>query len=140
MMWLIPRTDPGALTEYRRPHAGGVSTEDGKLLPYGSYPRLVMLWMYAECAHAIDIPPEERDPITSICDFLLALDVGTRGNRYRVRAGGAALRLPLPRRPRGDAGDSVHRASEGLARRRMRAMAHRIAAWRPRTATLSAGS
>ena len=26
MMWLIPRSDPGALTEYRRPHVGAVST------------------------------------------------------------------------------------------------------------------
>ena len=72
MMWLIPRSDPGALTEYRRPHAGGVSTERGALLPYGPFPRLVMLWMYAECAHAGHLPPEQRNPVSSICDFLVA--------------------------------------------------------------------
>ena len=77
MMWLIPRSDPGTITEYCRPHAGGVSTERGAPLPHGPYPRLVMLWMYAECAHAVEIPPQERDPITSICDFLLALDIET---------------------------------------------------------------
>ena len=78
MIWLIPRFDPGALTEFRRPHSGGVSTEGGAPLPHGPYPRLVMLWMYAECAHAVDIPPEQRDPIASISDFLLALDIETR--------------------------------------------------------------
>ena len=43
MMWLMPRSDPGAFTEYRRPHAGGVSTDDGRPLPWSPYPRLVML-------------------------------------------------------------------------------------------------
>ena len=75
MMWLIPRSDPGALTEYRRPHAGGVSTTSGRRLPYGPYPRLIMLWMYAECAHALDVPPQQRDPVASISDFLLALGI-----------------------------------------------------------------
>ena len=77
MMWLIPRSDQGALTEYRRPHAGGVSTERGALLPYGPFPRLIMLWMYAECAHAAQIPPEQRNPVSSISDFLVAIGIDT---------------------------------------------------------------
>ena len=64
MMWLIPRSDPGALTEYRRPHAGGVSTERGALLPHGPFPRLVMLWMYADCVRD---PRERQDPVSSLC-------------------------------------------------------------------------
>ena len=49
MMWFLPRSDPGAATEYLRPNGCGVSTENGTQLPYGSLPRLLMLWMYAEC-------------------------------------------------------------------------------------------
>ena len=45
MVWLIPRSDPGALTEYRRPNADGVSVERGALPPYGPFPHLVVLWM-----------------------------------------------------------------------------------------------
>ena len=70
MMWLIPRSNPGALTEYWRPNADGVSVERGALLPYGAYPRLIMLWMYAECARAEQLPPEQINPMTSICDFM----------------------------------------------------------------------
>ena len=72
MMCLIPRSDSGALTEYRRPHAGGVSTERGARLPHGPFPRLVMLWMYADCVRD---PRERQDPVSSLCDFLLALGV-----------------------------------------------------------------
>ena len=70
MMWLIPRSDPGALTEYPRPHAGAVSTEHGARLPHGPFPRLDMLWMYADCARD---PRKRQDPVSSLCDFLLAL-------------------------------------------------------------------
>ena len=75
MMWLIPRSDPGALTEYRRPRAGAVSTAPGGRLPYGAFPRLVMLWMYAECARAAQDPPEYRDPVFSILDFLFTVEI-----------------------------------------------------------------
>ena len=78
MMWLIPRSDPGARTEYRRPHAGAVSVERGERLPYGPFPRLVMLWMYAaDCAHARQVPPDQRNPVSSIYDFLVALGIET---------------------------------------------------------------
>ena len=70
MMWLIPRSNPGALTEYWRPNADGVSVERGALLPYGAYPRLFMLWMYAECARAEQLPPEQINPMTSSNDFM----------------------------------------------------------------------
>ena len=73
MMWLIPRSHPGALTEYRRPNDDGVSVERAALLPYGAYPRLIMLWMYAECARAEQLPPEQINPMTSICDFMRAV-------------------------------------------------------------------
>ena len=33
MMWLIPRSHPGALTEYWRPNDDGVSVERAALLP-----------------------------------------------------------------------------------------------------------
>ena len=72
MMWLIPRSDPGALTEYRRPHAGAVSTERGARLPHGPIPRLVMLWMYADCVRD---PRKRQDPVSSFSDFLLALGI-----------------------------------------------------------------
>ena len=36
MMWFLPRSDPGATTEYLRPNGCGVSTENGTLLPYGN--------------------------------------------------------------------------------------------------------
>ena len=75
MMWLIPRSDPGALTEYRRPRAGAVSTAPGARLPYGAFPRLVMLWMYAECARAAQDPPVYRDPVFSILDFLFTVEI-----------------------------------------------------------------
>ena len=75
MMWLIPRSDPGALTEYRRPHAGAVSTIPDARLPYGAFPRLVMLWMYAECARAAQDPPQYRDPVFSILDFLFTVEI-----------------------------------------------------------------
>ena len=70
MMWLIPRSNPGALTEYWRPNDDGVSVERGALLPYGAYPRLFMLWMYAECARAEQRPPEQINPMLSIRDFM----------------------------------------------------------------------
>ena len=70
MMWLIPRSNPGALTEYCRPNADGMSVERAALLPYGPYPRLFMLWMYAECARAEQLPPEQINPIISIRDFM----------------------------------------------------------------------
>ena len=75
MMWLIPRSDPGALTEYRRPRAGAVSTAPGARLPHGAFPRLVMLWMYAECARAAQDPPQYRDPVFSILDFLFTVEI-----------------------------------------------------------------
>ena len=75
MMWLIPRSDPGALTEYRRPHAGAVSTAPGARLPYGAFPRLVMLWMYAECARVAQDPPQPHDPALSIVLFLFSIDI-----------------------------------------------------------------
>ena len=50
MIWFLPRSDPGAATEYRRPNGCGVSTESGALLPHGRLPRLLMLWMYVERA------------------------------------------------------------------------------------------
>ena len=75
MMWLIPRSDPGALTEYRRPRAGAVSTAPGARLPYGAFPRLVMLWMYAECARAAQDPPALNDPVFSVLDFLFTVEI-----------------------------------------------------------------
>ena len=72
MMWLIPRSAPGALTEYPRPHVGAVSTEHGARLPHGPFPRLVMLWMYADCARD---PRKRQDPVSSLCDFLLPLGI-----------------------------------------------------------------
>ena len=75
MMWLIPRSDPGALAEYRRPHAGAVSTAHGVRLPFGAFPRLVMLWMYAEGARAAHNPAQHHDPLFSICDYLLTIDI-----------------------------------------------------------------
>ena len=75
MMWLIPRSDPGALTEYRRRNTGAVSTGHGALLPYGPFARLVMLWMYTECAQAAHVAPPQRDPVSSIKDFLLAIGI-----------------------------------------------------------------
>ena len=75
MMWLIPRFDPGALTAHHRPHAGGVSTARGQRLPYGAFPRLVMLWMYAEGARDAHDPPQDRDPVLSICQYLLTIDL-----------------------------------------------------------------
>ena len=71
-MWLIPRSDPGALTEYRRPHAGAVSTERGARLPYGPFPRLIMLWMYTDCVRD---PRGRQDPVAALRDFLLALGI-----------------------------------------------------------------
>ena len=75
MIWLIPRFDPGALTAHHRPHAGGVSTARGQRLPYGAFPRLVMLWMYAEGARDAHDPPQDRDPVLSICQYLLTIDL-----------------------------------------------------------------
>ena len=36
-----------------------------------------MLWMYADCAHAGQVPPPQRSPVFSICDFLVALGIET---------------------------------------------------------------
>ena len=33
MIWFLPRSDPGAATEYLRPNGCGVSTEGATLLP-----------------------------------------------------------------------------------------------------------
>ena len=46
MMWLIPRSDPGALTEYRRPHAGAVSTAPGARLPSNGTNPLGQRWNF----------------------------------------------------------------------------------------------
>ena len=41
-------------------------------LPCGPFPRLVVLWMYADCVRD---PRKRQDPVASLCDFLLALGV-----------------------------------------------------------------
>ena len=71
MMWFIPRSDPGATTEYLRPNGCGVSTESGTQLPYGTLPRLLMLWMYAE----VERTGQGRlDLVYALSDYLLALE------------------------------------------------------------------
>ena len=32
-------------------------------LSYGAFPRLVMLWMYAECVRTAQDPPQHHDPV-----------------------------------------------------------------------------
>ena len=56
---------------YLRPDRCGVSAPTGTL-PYRPFPRLVMLWMYADCVRD---PRERQDPVSSLCDFLIALGI-----------------------------------------------------------------
>ena len=72
MIWFLPRSDPGTATEYLRPNGCGVSTETGALLPYGRLPRLLMLWMYAECERT---GQGKLDLVYALSDYLLALEV-----------------------------------------------------------------
>ena len=72
MMWCLPRSEPGASTEYRRPNGGGISTKPTRRLPHGRLARLVLLWMYAEVLRT----GESRvDLGYSFCDYLWALRV-----------------------------------------------------------------
>ena len=91
MFWCLPRSDPGATTEYRRPNGCGVSTERGKLLPYGRFARLVLLWLYAE---VLRTGSQAADLGYSFCDYLFALRVHDEldlpGTEYARR--GVALR------------------------------------------------
>ena len=72
MMWTLPRSDPGALDACFRPDGTGVSAPRGKL-PYGPLPRLLILWLYADCARHAERPqiPEQRRH--AFFDYLLAL-------------------------------------------------------------------
>ena len=72
MMWTLPRSNPGADETSFRPDATGVSAPAGKL-SYGSLPRVLMLWLYADCARAAEHPqtPLERQHV--FADYLLAL-------------------------------------------------------------------
>ena len=72
MIWFLPRSDPGAATEYLRPNGCGVSTESGALLPHGRLPRLLMLWMYTERART---ETGRLDLVYALCDYLLALEL-----------------------------------------------------------------
>ena len=71
-MWFLPRSDPRADTEYLRPNACGVSTENGTPLPHGRLPRLLMLWMYAECERT---GQGTLDLVYALSDYLLALEL-----------------------------------------------------------------
>ena len=73
MNWLMPRSNPEALDSYSRPNSGGVSAQAGTL-PYGRLPRLLMLWMYAECARREPGARERLDLNYAFSDFLLALE------------------------------------------------------------------
>ena len=72
MMWILPRSDTGAATEYARPTGCGVSTESGGRLPHGRLARLVLLWMYAE---VLRTGGDAVDLGYSFCDYLWALRV-----------------------------------------------------------------
>ena len=72
MMWFLPRSDPGAATEFLRPNGCGVSTENGAQLPHGRLPRLLMLWMYAECERT---GQGTLDLVYALSDYLLALEL-----------------------------------------------------------------
>ena len=69
MIWLMPRSHLGALTGYLRPNTCGVSTRAGRL-PHGPWPRLLMLWMYAELRRS---PCGSLDLVHALSDFLRAL-------------------------------------------------------------------
>ena len=72
MNWLMPRSNPGALDSYSRPNSGGVSAQ-AETLPYGRLSRLLMLWLYAECARCELGQRERLDLEYALADFLLAL-------------------------------------------------------------------
>ena len=72
MMWSIPRPDPGAATEYRRPNGWGVSAQNGALLPYGRLPRLLMLWMYTQRERT---GQGSLDLVYELSDYLLELEL-----------------------------------------------------------------
>ena len=71
MNWLMPRSNPGALDSCSRPNSGGVSAQAGTL-PYGRLPRLLMLWMYAECTRREQQCRQDRE--YAFADYLLALE------------------------------------------------------------------
>ena len=70
MIWLLPRSDPGATDTYLRPGGCGVSAPTGKL-PYGRLPRLLMLWLYAEYAQGARADLERQ---YALGDYLLELE------------------------------------------------------------------
>lgn len=70
MIWLLPRSDPGATDTYPRPGRCGVSAPAGRL-PHGPLPRLFMLWLYAACARGEEGDLERQ---YSLGDYLLALE------------------------------------------------------------------
>ena len=70
MIWLLPRSDPGATDTYLRPGRCGVSAPAGRL-PHGPLPRLFMLWLYAACARGEEGDLERQ---YSLADYLLALE------------------------------------------------------------------
>ena len=72
MMWTLPRYNPGALDACSRPDATGVCAPARKL-PYGSLPRLLMLWLDAECARCAEHPQTPLERQYAFADYLLAL-------------------------------------------------------------------
>ena len=85
MMWFIPRSDPGATTEYLRPNGCGVSTESGTqpALRHAAAP-----------AHAVDVR-RGRAHRTG------ATRPGVRALRLSARARAGGRRRSWPSRPSG---------------------------------------
>ena len=81
MIWLLPRSDPGATDTYLRPGRCGVSAPTARL-PHGPLPRLFMLWLYAECARDAQGDLERQ---YALADYLLALEFEQRPSRSSPR-------------------------------------------------------
>ena len=71
MIWLLPRSDPGAATESLRPDGCGVSTHQGRL-PYGRLARVLLLWM---CAELERTRQPRLDLVYALSDHLYELDL-----------------------------------------------------------------
>ena len=87
MMWFLPRSDPGATTEYLRPNGCGVSTEGGALLPHGMLPRLLgstKIW---------GVKRRDRPP----CDLRFGLSTVDVGKLDPTHFGASHLRPPVLR-------------------------------------------
>ena len=72
MMWTLPRSNPGADETFFRPDATGVSAPAGKL-PYGPLPRVLMLWLYADCVRSAEHPQTPLQHQYAFADYLLEL-------------------------------------------------------------------